>query len=92
MRYKVLPEASKRSPDISPDSVEFSELVPLHGRQVFQTCMSITRNLHDAEDAAQECFLRAFCHLDQFQGNAQISTWLNSIAGNCSLMPLSVPA
>jgi RNA polymerase sigma-70 factor (ECF subfamily) len=46
------------------------------------------RNYHDAEDAAQDCFLRAFSHLLQFRGEAEFSTWLNSIARNCSLMLL----
>ena len=69
-------------------SVDFSELVRLYWRQVFRICFRITRNQQDAEDAAQDCFLRAFSHLDQFQGKAQLSTWLTSIARNCSLMLL----
>ena len=85
MKREVLPDASRCSQNLSPHSVEFSELVRLHWRLVFQTCLSITRNQHDAEDAAQDCFLSAFCHLDQFQGKAQISTWLCTIARNCSL-------
>lgn len=88
MRCEVLPEVSENSPSPSVHEVEFSELVRLHWKQVFQTCLSVTRNQHDAEDAAQDCFLRAFCHLDQFQGKAKISTWLNIIARNCSLMVL----
>ena len=66
--------------------VDFAELVRLHWGQIFRICLRITKNDHDAEDAAQECFLRAFAHLDQFRGKAQISTWLFSIARNCSLM------
>ena len=69
-------------------NADFSELVRLHWSQVFRTCLRIVRNQHDAEDAAQDSFLRAFSHLHQFQGEAQFSTWLNSIARNCSLMLL----
>jgi RNA polymerase sigma-70 factor (ECF subfamily) len=69
-------------------SVDFSELVRLHWGHVFRICLHITRNEHDAEDAAQDCFLRAFSHFHQFQGKAQFSTWLSSIARNCSLMLL----
>ena len=36
-----------------------------------------------AEDAVQETFLKAYRKLDQFQGNANIRTWLSSIAINC---------
>ena len=82
----------KRAPECCRDSlghaVEFSELVRLYWGQVFRTCLRIVRDHHDAEDAAQDCFLRAFSHLHQFKGEAQISTWLNSIARNCSLMLL----
>lgn len=94
MRCEVLPEkqvgteATKCIRDSSVHNTDFSELVRLHWGQVFRVCLRITRNQHDAEDAAQDCFLRAFSHLDQFQGKAQISTWLQTIARNCSLMLL----
>jgi RNA polymerase sigma factor (sigma-70 family) len=94
MQYEALPEkevgaeAPGCSRGSSSDGVDFSELVRLHWAQVFRICLRITRNEHDAEDAAQDCFLRAFSHLHQFQGKAQFSTWLNSIARNCSLMLL----
>lgn len=81
-------ESPKRSRNSSVDNADFSELVRLHHKQVFRVCLNITRNHHDAEDATQDCFLRAFSHLHQFQGKAQFSTWLNSIARNCSLMHL----
>ena len=83
---EVCAEAPDCSPGFSVHNVDFSELVRMHWKQVFRICLRITRNEHDAEDAAQECFLRAFAHLHQFQGKAQISTWLHSIARNCSLM------
>jgi len=94
MQREVLPEkavgteAPKRSRDSLVYNADFSELVKLHWEQVFRVCLRITQNEHDAEDAAQDCFLRAFSHLHQFQGNALFSTWLNSIARNCSLMLL----
>ena len=94
MQRDVLPEkaigkeAPKCSRDSSIDNNDFSELVRLHWSQVFGTCLRIVRNHHDAEDAAQDCFLRAFSHIDQFKGEAQISTWLTSIARNCSLLLL----
>jgi RNA polymerase sigma-70 factor, ECF subfamily len=94
MQPEVLPEktfgteAHKCIRDSSVHNADFSELVRLHWEQVFRTCLCIVRNHHDAEDAAQDCFLRAFLHLDQFQGEAQFSTWLHSIARNCSLMLL----
>lgn len=95
MRWEAIPqnEDSTNAPDCNPESssvdgVDFSELARLHWGQVFRVCLRITKNKHDAEDASQDCFLRAFTHFQQFQGNAQFSTWLNSIARNSSLMLL----
>lgn len=45
-------------------------------------------NAADAEDAVQDALLSAFKHLDQFQGKAQMSTWLTAIVINCARMQL----
>jgi RNA polymerase sigma-70 factor (ECF subfamily) len=45
-------------------------------------------NEADAEDAVQEAMLAAYVHLDQFKGQAQMSTWLTSIVTNCARMQL----
>jgi RNA polymerase sigma-70 factor (ECF subfamily) len=45
-------------------------------------------NSHDAEDAVQDALLSAYNHLDQFKGNAKISTWLTSIVTNSALTQL----
>ena len=42
----------------------------------------------DAEDALQDCFLRAFVHIKDFDGRSKFSTWLTRIAINCALMIL----
>jgi RNA polymerase sigma-70 factor, ECF subfamily len=46
------------------------------------------RNAADAEDAVQDALLSAYTHLDQFKGQAQMSTWLTSIIINCARMQL----
>jgi RNA polymerase sigma-70 factor, ECF subfamily len=46
------------------------------------------RNAADAEDAVQDALLSAYNHLDQFKGQAQMSTWLTSIVINCARMQL----
>jgi hypothetical protein len=43
-------------------------------------------NTTDAEDAVQDAFLAAWKHLDQFKGQAQMSTWLTTIVLNSSRM------
>jgi RNA polymerase sigma-70 factor (ECF subfamily) len=45
-------------------------------------------NIADAEDAVQEAFLSAFTHLDQFGGQAKMSTWLTAIVINAARMKL----
>jgi RNA polymerase sigma-70 factor, ECF subfamily len=45
-------------------------------------------NAADAEDAVQDALLSAYKHLDQFQGGAQMSTWLTSIVINSARMQL----
>ena len=45
-------------------------------------------NKADAEDAVQDALLAAFEHLNQFRGDAQLSTWLTTIVINCARMHL----
>src|SRR6266478_5283726 len=45
-------------------------------------------NAADAEDAVQDALLSAYKHLDQFKGQAQVSTWLHAIVTNCARMQL----
>lgn len=45
-------------------------------------------NAADAEDAVQDALLAAYTHLDQFKGQAQLSTWLSAIVQNCARMQL----
>jgi RNA polymerase sigma-70 factor (ECF subfamily) len=45
-------------------------------------------NTADAEDAVQDALLAAYKHLDQFRGQAQLSTWLTAIVTNCARMQL----
>jgi RNA polymerase sigma-70 factor (ECF subfamily) len=45
-------------------------------------------NTADAEDAVQDALLSAYKHLDQFKGQAQLSTWLTAIVTNSARMQL----
>jgi RNA polymerase sigma-70 factor (ECF subfamily) len=48
------------------------------------------RNRGDAEDEVQNAFSKAFAHIDQYQGNAEFSTWLARIVTNQCLMLMRV--
>jgi len=70
------------------DTAAFSELVQQYDRRVFRMAKQITQNDEDAEDVLQETFLKAYSHLDDFQGNSRFYTWLVRIAVNEALMKL----
>jgi RNA polymerase sigma-70 factor (ECF subfamily) len=72
----------------SGDVNAFSELVTHYERRVFRMAKQITQNDDDAEDVLQETFLKAYTHLDNFQGNSKFYTWLVRIAVNEALMKL----
>jgi RNA polymerase sigma-70 factor (ECF subfamily) len=61
---------------------EFHDLIRPHERSVYIMVLSLLHNEADAEDAAQETFLKAFRNLARFRGDAKFSTWLISIALN----------
>lgn len=52
---------------------------------MFRTAMGFVHSREDAEDIAQEVFLKAYRHWDSFRGEAEISTWLYRIAVNLSI-------
>ncbi len=60
-------------------------LVERHSRRVFRLAFRLTGNEQDAEDVVQEAFLKAYKNLDNFNGQAQFSSWLYSIASNHAL-------
>jgi RNA polymerase sigma-70 factor (ECF subfamily) len=70
------------------DAAAFSELVQHYDRRVFRMAKQITQNDDDAEDVLQETFLKAYTHLDDFQGNSKFYTWVVRIAVNEALMKL----
>ena len=68
------------------DLSAFEELVRRYDRKVIRIAFHITHNQEDAEDAAQDAFLKAFRGLAHFEEKSRFSTWLFRIAMNESLM------
>jgi len=60
----------------------FYELIRPYERSVYVAAFSVLQNEGDAEDAAQEAFLKAFSHLSSFRSESKFSTWLIQIALN----------
>jgi RNA polymerase sigma-70 factor (ECF subfamily) len=60
----------------------YHELIRPYERSVYRMALSYMKNEADAEDVAQEAFLKAFHHLATFRSEAKFSTWLVGIALN----------
>ena len=60
----------------------FYELIQPYQRTVYAAAYSVLGNPTDAEDAAQEAFLKALTHIGQFRSEAKFSTWLVQITLN----------
>ena len=55
---------------------------------LYKRAYCLLGNTADAEDAVQDALLAAYTHLDQFRGQAKISTWLTTIVLNCARLQL----
>jgi len=60
----------------------FAELVQRYQDQVYGMTLRFVRSTGDAEDLAQEAFLRAYRGLEGFKGESRFSTWLYRITWN----------
>ena len=63
----------------------FREILARHQARVFYLGLKFFHNRHDAEDYAQEVFLKAFEKLQSFKGEVPFSSWLNKIAYNMAV-------
>src|ERR1700683_3074762 len=75
-------EAQMIAKILAADSQLFHELIRPYERRVYVMALSFLHNEADAEDAAQEAFLKAYRNLSSFRGESKFGTWLISIALN----------
>ena len=57
----------------------YADLVKRHQRFVFTLALRFAKGREDAEEITQDCFVKAYRNLAQFQGGSKFSTWLYSI-------------
>jgi RNA polymerase sigma-70 factor (ECF subfamily) len=62
----------------------FGELVTRHQGRVYRVCLGVLNDPQEAEEAAQDAFVRAYRALASFRGDAAFTTWLTRIAINTS--------
>src|SRR5215471_9491732 len=70
------------------DARELTYVIIHHLPQFRRMAQRRLGNLADAEDAVQDALLSAWAHIDQFRGQAKMSTWLTSIVINSVRMKL----
>tara|TARA_B100000575_G_scaffold13308_1_gene9568 strand:+ start:561 stop:1124 length:564 start_codon:yes stop_codon:yes gene_type:complete len=63
----------------------YSSLVQKYQFRLINLCFKYTKNYHDAEEVAQETFIRAYKSIHNFRFESKFYSWLHRIAINCSL-------
>ena len=64
------------------DTHAFDQLVDRHQAAVYRAALAAMRVPEDAEEVAQDAFVRAWAHLPRFRGDATFRTWVLRIAWN----------
>ena len=64
------------------DQAAFSRLVEAYQRPVYNLCYRMLSNAPEAEDAAQETFVRMYTKLHTYQPDRKLSSWVLSIASH----------
>jgi len=71
------------------DARAFEELVAFHQHRVFGVALRMLGSAAEAEEVAQEAFIRAHRSLGEFRGDAKLSTWLYTIVSRLCLNRLA---
>ncbi|HUY80588.1 MAG TPA: sigma-70 family RNA polymerase sigma factor [Acidobacteriaceae bacterium] len=75
-------EARRIASILAGNTHEFHDLIRPYERSAYIMALSMLKNEADAEEVAQEAFLKAFRNLGSFRAESKFSTWLMSIVLN----------
>ena len=64
------------------DQSAYADIVSLYQQSLYHVCYRMLGNKEEAEDAAQEAFIKAYIHLHTYDQKRKFSTWLYRIATN----------
>src|SRR3990170_7953678 len=67
------------------DERAWAELVEATHRDVYSLCLRILRDPHDAAEATQDAYLKAWRALGSFRGEAMFTTWMYRVAANAAI-------
>src|SRR5262245_36390742 len=67
------------------DATAFQALVERHRSMVYRVAYQFAGNHHDAEDIAQEVFIKVYRSLEKFRQDAQLSSWMYRIVMNACI-------
>ena len=67
------------------DLKAFENLVKLHEKNVYNLALKLLKNREDAQDAAQDAFLKAWINLKSYRGESKFSAWLYRLTYNTCL-------
>jgi RNA polymerase sigma-70 factor (ECF subfamily) len=67
------------------DTSAFQALVERHRSMVYRAAYQFAGNHHDAEDIAQEVFIKVYRSLDRFRQDAQLTSWMYRIVMNACI-------
>lgn len=72
------------------DVSAYSILVEKYQNMAYTLAYSITKNKEDAEEVAQDAFVKAYKNLESFQGKSKFSTWLYQIVYRTALSKIRI--
>lgn len=67
------------------DITIFSQLIDKYKDMIFNIAFMITKNREDAEEVAQDAFVKVYKSINEFNGTSKFSTWLYSITYNTAI-------
>jgi len=79
------PDSDLISQAAAGDQSAFHTLVERHRTMVYRVAYQFAGNHHDAEDIAQEVFIKVYRSLDRFRHDAQLTSWIYRIVMNACI-------
>ena len=84
--YEAMSDLQLAAACMGGDRDAVRQITVANNQRLFRAAWSVLRDRHDAEEAVQAGYLKAFAAMDSFAGRSSLSTWLTRIVLNEALM------